>query len=328
MINQSRFASLINVLPDATGVDTLYVAVRGTFTLAAKPVLAARATAPTGEDVYWGKPGASSLKYASEVHVGKRGTDVVLVGSAHAPRGRPVPEMLASVSIAGRLKVVRVLGDRTWRGARGGLTHPVPFTTMPLVYERAFGGSEEDGRGGVLAEERNPVGIGFRSRRSASEAAAQKLPNLEDPKTPISALDDRPAPAGFGFVAPSWLPRRLHAGTYDQAWQKSRAPFLPADFDRRFDNAACPDLQFDRFLLGGEPLTLTGVSRGGDIGLSLPVVRPRVEVDIAGRKELPPLQLETVLIEPDAEQLHLSWRAALGCDKSMLKIRSITVQGG
>ena len=35
-------------------------------------------------------------------------------------------------------------------------------------------------------------------------------------------------------MAPHWLPRRAWAGTYDDAWRISRAPYLPADFDARF----------------------------------------------------------------------------------------------
>ena len=49
--NQSRFAPLVQVLPDRDAVDTLYVVVRGTFTLAPAPELARdasrRRTRPT-----------------------------------------------------------------------------------------------------------------------------------------------------------------------------------------------------------------------------------------------------------------------------------------
>src|SRR5256885_5641452 len=143
--NQSRFAPVVEVLPDRDAVDTLYIVVRGTFTLAPAPELDAQQPPPHSSDVYWGEPGASSLKYAADIHVGKIGTDVALVGSAHAPRGRAVTEMLCAVSVAGRRKVVRVVGDRTWRGAVAGATSPVPFVSMPLVYERAFGGRDQEG---------------------------------------------------------------------------------------------------------------------------------------------------------------------------------------
>ena len=326
--NQSRFAPAVNLLADETGVDTLYVGVRGTFTLSASPRLSDERLAPIAADLYWGEPGASSLKYASETHVGKRGTDVALVGCAHAPGGRPVAEMLTALAIAGRRKVVQVVGDRTWRGIGGGMTRPEPFVTMPLVHERAFGGRDDGGPevgrpGRALAEERNPVGRGFRGRRSARDSVGQRLPNLEDPRRPLKSLGEQPPPAAFGFIAPAWLPRRAFAGTYDTAWKRARAPFLPSDFDLRFSNAASADLIFDDFLLGGEPLALDGVSPDGPLRLSIPTARPRVEIWVGGVRERPPIRLETVLIEPDERRLSLTWRAALRCDKRALKIQSI-----
>jgi hypothetical protein len=331
--NQSRFAPLVQVLPDRDAVDTLFIVVRGTFTLAPVPELGATQPPPLTADVYWGEPGASSLKYAADVHVGKVGTDVALVGSAHAPRGRAVTEMLCAVSVAGRRKVVRVLGDRTWRGAVGGATPPAPYASMPLCYERAFGGrDQESGRGGapangsIAAEERNPVGVGFRAVRRLRWGAGVRLPNLEDPQCPWRTLGDRPPPAGFGFIAPSWQPRRAYAGTYDESWAANRAPFLPRDFDPRFANAASAGLTFERELRGGEPIALDGVSREGPLRSVVPAVRPRVEVVVAGQREVPRAQLETLLLEPDERRMSLTWRAALRCDKRALKIERIHIR--
>ena len=329
LINQSVFAPALTVLPDRDGVDTLFVVVRGSFALAAPSAPAPAQPPPVAADVYWGTPGASSLKYASDLHIGKRGTDVALVGHAHAPRDRAVPEMLTALTVARRRKVIRVVGDRVWRGGGATFTAPRPFTSMPLVYERAFGGRDPrvqaDGAGAELAEERNPVGKGFRGGRSSRDATGEALPNLEDPLRPLKTFGDRPVPVAFGFVAPAWQPRRAWAGRYDQAWKRDRAPFLPADFDLRFDNAASADLVFDDFLRGGEPLLLEGVSRSGPLLLSVPEARPRVEVRIAGSTERPLPQLETVLIEPDEERLSLTWRAALRCDKRALKLQSVRI---
>jgi len=331
--NQTRFAPLVQVLPDRDAVDTLYVVVRGTFTLAPVPALGADQPPPHAADSYWGEPGASSLKYAADIHVGKIGTDVALVGSAHAPRGRAVPEMLCALGVARRRKVVRVVGDRTWRGAVGGATPPAPFASMPLLYERAFGGrDQESGRGvelangNVASEERNPVGVGFRAVRRLRWGAGVRLPNLEDPQCPWRALGDRPPPAGFGFIAPSWQPRRGYAGTYDAAWAANRAPFLPRDFDPRFANAASAGLTFEDGLRGGEPITLDGVSREGPLRSVVPVLWPRVEVVVAGRRETPVAQLETLLLEPDEKRMSLTWRAALRCDKRALKIERIHIR--
>ena len=323
--NKSPFVPAMSVFPNKDGIDTLYVVVRGTFALHPRLAIAEKAITPAMADEYWGEPGESSLKYTSELHVGKSSTDVVLLGNARPPQGRPAPESLVAVSVAGRQKAVKVFGDRVWK--RGGFTRPEPFESMPLVYERAFGGQHKvSAQGPILAEERNPVGAGFLGKRSPDEMIGMKLPNLEDPQRPLEKLGDLRVPACFGFVAPAWLPRRAFAGTYDKAWQTKRAPYLPPDFSLRFFNMAAPELTFDRFLVGGEPVQVLGASARGPIRFELPRGRPVVDVMIAGGHERPPLNLETVLIEPDENRVCVSWRAELPCDKKMHKIEAVIIE--
>jgi hypothetical protein len=58
----------------------------------------------------------------------------------------------------------------------------------------------------------------------------------------------------------------------------------------------------------------------------VPVLWPRVEVVVAGRRETPVAQLETLLLEPDEKRMSLTWRAALRCDKRALKIERIHIR--
>lgn len=323
--NQSAFVPLLNVLPDPDGVDTLHVVAKGTFTLSPRVEVAPVQLPALREDQYWGEPGGSSLRAASDAHLGKPATDVALLGHAWSGRGR-VAELLVALSVAGRRKTIRVVGDRVWRGRGAGVSRPEPFESMPLVYERAFGGVQRDHRGEVVAaEERNPVGTGFAGTRAPADQAGRKLPNLEDPRCPVERAGDRSVPACFGFVAASWLPRRAFAGTYDGAWARTRAPYLPRDFDRRFFNAASSGLVFDRYLTGGEPVELDGLSRRGPLRLALPTERPEVLVRLGGQTLTPPVRLETVVVEPDEDRVCLTWRATLPCDKAALKIRVVTI---
>ena len=322
--NGSSLLPALAVLPDREGIDTLYVIVKGTFDLGPKVALAEKPSPPVLADEYWGEPGVSSLKYASEMHLGKPSTDVILVGRAWAPGGRPAPEGATMVSVAGRQKVVRVYGDRVWKGR--AFSRPEPFESIPLTYERAFGGSHQATPDGpVIAEQRNPVGAGFLGKRAPGELAGQKLPNIEHPNVMIERLGDTPPPVGFGFIAPSWLPRRALAGTYDKNWQKTRAPYLPADFDPAFFSCAAPELIMPRHLEGGEPVKVVGASRQGTLQFELPRDRPTVAVKIAGATERPPARLETVLIEPEENRLCLTWRAELRCDKKALKVEEVVI---
>ena len=48
-------------------------------------------------------------------------------------------------------------------------------------------------------------------------------------------------PMALGPVGRGWRPRLSYAGTYDQHWIDEVFPFLPADFDDRYYQAAPED---------------------------------------------------------------------------------------
>lgn len=329
--NETPFEPGLFVFPNTQGVDTLHVVMKATFALGRRgPVVAERQQKLHLADEYWGKPGQSSLRYATEAHLLKPGTDVVLVGEAYAPKDKPVPSSLVSVKAGALSKVVQIFGERRWKGgiASPSSSRPEPFLRMPLTYERAYGGVHtlDAERGKVLSEPRNPVGRGFRGKRSVSEMVGQPLPNLEDPLKLIQTLADAPPPAGFGFVAPSWQPRQSFAGTYDEAWQEQRAPYLPLDFRAEFFLAAPPELSARQFLKGGEPVEIIGASPEGVHRFNLPVCRLAVTALIAGQAHQPSLQLETVLLEPGEGRFCMLWRGAVPCDKKALKVEQVHFQ--
>jgi hypothetical protein len=324
--NNSPFDPAICLFPNENGVDTLYVIVKATFEIGTLLSIAEEQVPPTTADEYWGDPLSSSIKYASEMHLAKPSTDVVLIGRARAPNQRAVQQLDVRLSVAERQKTLRVFGNRTWQN--GSISAAKPFKSMPIVYEYAFGGKHEidPENAKILAEERNPVGRGFRGKRKGFEQEGMELPNIEDPACLVSSAGDKAVPAGFAFIAPAWLPRREHAGTYDEAWQKNRAPYLPDDFDPRFFNTAHPDFIFDRYLQGGEPVALDNLSIDGPVRFNLPICQLETCVRIAGKTETPPLNLETVLIEPGKRRICMTWRSQLTCDKKTLKVEQVDVR--
>ncbi|HSP78881.1 MAG TPA: DUF2169 domain-containing protein [Myxococcaceae bacterium] len=263
---------------------------------------------------YWGEPESSSYRYEPECAFFKPATDVVLVGHAHAP-APDTRELLVALQVGPVRKGVKVVGDRTWYRSMGSIsaTRPQPFERMPLRYERAFGGWDRTGEDPAKHrfEPRNPVGVGFRaSHRNFEEGL--RLPNLEDPEQPVQRFGQVVSPAGFGFTSPNWQPRAAYAGTYDEAWDKSRKPMLPKDFDRRFLSAASPGLVAPSYLKGGEPVTVVNASSLGRLSFSLPGVAPKITVVLAGAEDAhPPLNLDTVILDTDEHRLFLLWRAVL-----------------
>ncbi len=327
--NQTPFPAGIAVFPDVHGGDTIYVAVKGTFSIQEDLKIAPEQRPLTLADEYWGEPGKSSLKYASEIHPAKPSTDVVLVGEAHAPGKRLVEWLDVALVVADRKKIIRVFGDRRWDEGFFGLSisKPVPFAQMPLMYERAFGGAQEadPATDQGACEPRNPLGLGFMGKRSHKEMNGRPLPNIEDPNHLIRSPGDQPPPAGFGPIAPSWMPRVSFAGTYDEAWQRQRAPYLPVDFNPRFLNVAHPDLVCPGYLLGGEPVEVVNASPRGNLRFHLPKVDLAVGGWMAGKRETLEPRLETVLLEPSVPRVTLLWRAAFPCDKRVLRVEEIEV---
>ena len=222
--NDTPFKSSIFVFPNVQGIDTLYVVVKATFAVGEYIEVAETQRPVVVADEPWGEPGKSSVKYASEAHLSKPSTDVVLVGEACAPDGRRVTQLDVSVAVAEKRKMVYVFGDRRWEKGFFGLrmTDPARFEWMPLTYERAFGGLHvvDQEKNKIMFEPRNPVGCGFTGKRNRTEIDGMKLPNLEDPSQLITKPSHKPEPAGFGFISPAWEPRKAFAGTYDDAWQK------------------------------------------------------------------------------------------------------------
>jgi len=321
--NTTPFAANLALFPNENAIDTLYVIVKATFNISTHLTLADEQEPLVAADVYWTEPGKSSIKYASDFHIGKPTTDIVMLGHACAPNKKEATELDVSLSVGRVRKTVRVIGDRQWRDGR--ITPPASFTSMPMVYEKAFGGIHIVNGEVAEAETRNPVGRGFAGQRNIEEMTGVPLPNLEDPAQLIQDTIDQPAPACFGVCAPNWYPRVGYAGTYDEQWQTTRAPYLPLDFDKRFLNAAHSDLIYPEYLQGGEPVQITHMHPVGVLQFDVPRVKLLPRIMIAGSEVSPAFNLETLILEPNQLRMSLVWRVAVLCDKKALKISEVKI---
>ena len=177
-------------------------------------------------DVPWGDPMNSAIRYESDFIPFKLATDVVFNGKAHAPGGKAAESCLVSLKVGEAGTQVLVIGDRTAQYVKDGIprfTEPIPFETMELRYERAYGGID------VFANKivpypypRNHLGQGFVVANTEKRVHNLMLPNLEDPQdrlTPerlcledYSRWEQQPFPAGLGWFPKTWLPRAQLAG--------------------------------------------------------------------------------------------------------------------
>ncbi len=268
---------------------------------------------------YFGAPGKSSIKYASEMSLPKSATDIVMNCHALAPGNKPVEALQVRLTVGEYDKSVIVYGDRFWKRKSGFYikTSPEPFIKKPVIYENAFGGTDPDAP--QRTEIRNPVGCGIKNQKPA------KLPNVEEPAKLIHGRSQRPEPAGFGYIAPDWAQRAQYAGTYDETWQKERAPFLPEDFNPRFFNAAHPDLITRSFLKGGENVLLINTSPNGPVSYTLPGINFDFVFHIAGQKTVVRPVMDTLIIEPDHDRFSMIWRACTTCDKKVLQVDTLEI---
>lgn len=309
--NRTRYAAERSWTRDKDGMHWWLIAVRATYDLAdsGSMTLAEEQLPPLLAPEYFGAPGKSSLRYDSDLLAVKPTTDVLVLGSAYAPGGQPASVVPVTLRVGHLQKELLVHGERLYRAGTASLktSSARPFRVQPLRYELAFGGldtSDPDPRRHRY-DARNPVGRG---------TALDPLALVDTPAHTIEYADGEPAsrgPAGFGPIAPSWSPRLELAGTYDQAWEKSRKPLLPADYNPAFAQSSPVDQRAPQPLAGGERMELLNMTPGGRLLFELPSHSFGLTSAFGTRRESHHAILATVLVEPDERRLSLVWQSAL-----------------
>ncbi len=256
------------------------------------------------------------------------GTDVIINACAHAPDGVPVETMQVDARIADRQIAMSVTGNRVWekRMLQVRPSAPDPFTKMPLIYERAFGGGHASSSGATPVEDRrNPAGCGY--CEDATALIGTPVPNIEWPDSLLSRAKNtvQTPVAGFAAIPPSWEPRSTLAGTYDDLWERTRMPHWPVDAQPDFFRVAHPALQFSEALRGHEIITLTNMTANGSLSFRLPRLIPTVRNRIHGAWSRQQVPLRRVIIEPEQNRLVMVWRALTLCGSDPRVIEKTTV---
>ena len=228
--------------------------------------------------------------------------EVLLAGNAYARDGLAATQQDVRLKLDSVDKRLRVIGDRRWfdgflpwfRNIRAA-----PFTSMPLVWSKAFGGPHHPG---------NPEGAGY-SRNPFAGLFSRKplmMPNVEDPDHPVRSCLFRYTPAGFGALDVSWQPRRRWVGTYGLRWRMDGCSGLAHDTNQEFFGAAPCDQRIAGHFQGGEAYRLEGMHPSLPvIEGHLPEIRSRAFVHrqdtAADAIDEVPLAFDTVWFFPDVE---------------------------
>lgn len=279
--NETPFPATTMLWEDIEGNARLSIIVKATFSINKKgPIVSGEQWPIFNADHHHNDDPLAPVRFETDMAPFKPRADIVLVGRAYAPDGLPITRVDVAMRVGSLQRVIRVIGDRVWSYSNksGGLatfTTPKPFKTMDLVYERAFGGI--DAAAARYCKE-NPIGRGFIGRKAVDSIDGKLLPNLEDPHNMVFSVDSQPKPVGFGFYGRGWSPRLRYAGTYDDKYQKERAPALPLDFSYELFNGAHPGFQLSGYLRGDEEVELVHLTPEPVLRFRLPGLRPLIRI--------------------------------------------------
>ncbi|RKT46295.1 DUF2169 family type VI secretion system accessory protein [Thiocapsa rosea] len=333
LINATRMVAGYTMGMEPSGRELLVVVVKGTFVLprsASEPLRLAEEQIPlVMADTFTGAPGFSAPVYEVDFAPRKPRAEVLLLGSAYAPGGRPTTRVPVALKVGGMTKTFAVVGNRVWQAASTGISasEPMPFTVMPIGYDCAFGGvdNRHEDPAKHAAFMPNPVGRGFHRHLNGALVDGSPLPNTEEFNRPVERPDDTYPPMAFGPIGRAWEPRYRYAGTYDQRWLDEDFPFLPPDFDEQYYQAAPLDQQFSG-PLGGQEVAMVNLTTDGRRSFTIPAFEAPVHVfPKKGEREDLKAALDTLVLEPDLERLTMTWRVSRPLKKNMFEIAQVLV---
>ena len=259
------------------GREMLVVVVKATYSIPPSgargvPWLADEQQPLVEADRFSGEPGFSAPLHETDFAHRKPACDVLLLGSAHAPHGRPVERLPVALKLGSLQKQFTVVGPRVSAQvlAVARASKPEHFQRLPLSYDYAFGGTDRTREAQdrqTDAYQPNPVGRGY--WRDLKHIDGQPLPFTEASDQSVVDPAGRYVPMSFSPIGRNWTPRCAYAGTYDQHWLENTAPLWPADFDARYFQAAPAD-QIVPYLTGGEEVVLQHLTPEGHCTFRLP----------------------------------------------------------
>lgn len=332
LINSTRMTAGYSVAVEPSGRELLVVVVKGTFVLPqpGEPVRLHEEQLPlVMADTFSGAPGASAPLSEVDFAPRKLACDVLLTGSAHAPAGRLVTRQRVELRVGAMHKSFDVVGNRVWQAGLAGISasEPEHFSTLPVSYDVAFGGvdqhSQDAGEHDAYVD--NPVGRGWHKHLKNAWVDGTPLPNTQEAGEAVKFPGDRYRPMALGPLGRGWPARARFAGTYDDRWMAETFPFLPADFDERYYQAAPLDQQL---ALPREPLpvVLSGFTPDGRREFTLPHFEAPVHLfPKGGGREEHTAALDTITFEPDAGRLTMSWRLCRPLKKNIHEIGQVMV---
>ena len=253
--------------------------------------------------------------------------EVILLGAAYPPGGRPASWCPAALSVGAVRRELMVIGDREWLpldapSYQRTISQPRSFERMPLTWDRAFGGSSKvllDPDAEITLSHRlNPLGTGFDPAPAARVMGRQvgvpegwpridlrrRLPNVERPDDRVAEWGSDPAPGGWATV-PLDSPMHGQRLADSRALEREPGPSLPH-----------PEVMFrahpDWILplpAAGAPIVMDGLTpSGGRVELGLPRLRVLADWVVGDASGILELRPHTLVLLPEESRLYMVYR--------------------
>lgn len=262
-----------------------------------------RLLAVTGDEAWpvFDKPFSfDGVTLGAETDFRKQGTDLLVFGSARAPRGEAVTWTRVAVECGQIRYEAIVFGDRVWQATGAGYvaTAPAPFTEMPLTNDRAFGGEARIDDSTVVQHPVNPEGRGYLFLEEDVEGTP--LPNVEHPERRISSWRDHPPPRCFYKPLGASMDDDDAGSPEDQIVAMATAGL----------NQTVPELVAPSEHALGDTIRLSGLSEEGDVVFPTPPkAGPVAHVGVGDLRSRFPSRLATIIVLPAERVLVASYLA-------------------
>jgi len=324
----------------------------------------------SAEMAHWDEaaPNVAPVGYGNDLWAFRGLTDVVIQAEAHTYSRRKT-ETVVSARFGKHQREIRVFGDRHGDFPEGGtprFSDPEPFESMPVRYDRAYGGVDHiahlraDNPGDQFSPyhyQRNHAGVGYLIEMTPLRFHESPVPNLEYPSSPLSPENmavgtvsnwlQGPLPAGWDWQSMFDFPRAGYGGMMNHLGE-AHGP--PAEVKRRWAAADILDTPpfwkskkpprqelFQQASPGmavaiapGERFELTNLHPEHKVfRFELPGEVPEVKWEVKRDEErlLTPF-LCSVVVRPTANQVVVVWSARTAVDQleAELAVRPYDVQ--
>ncbi len=250
--------------------------------------------------------------------------EVILLGVAYAPEGKPVRSMKVGLQVGDERRELIVFGDREWMDVQGNkaISEPEYFEKMPLTYENAFGGTCD-----IFVDKDSPVevsdpfnkyGKGMDPAPIAKELGKtfkcpdgypfydtrRELPNLEDPENLITDWSHKPMPKCWATVP---LDSGIHGIRSVVIPEEAGTSDLTLTLQEGVFHRAHPD-----WVISVPPekaeVVLDGLTPRGIISFNLPALRVFADYVIGSRTGTRELAPQMLVLLPEEERFYLVYR--------------------